>query len=42
MKRFAAILVLVLWPAILHAGPTQQILDHYEKGDVLVWLGGIR
>ena len=31
MKRFAAILVLVLWPAILHAGPTQQILDHYAE-----------
>jgi hypothetical protein len=31
MKRFAAILGLVLWPAILHAGATQQILDHYAE-----------
>lgn len=29
MKQFAAVLGLVLWPAALHAGPTQQILDHY-------------
>ena len=29
MKRFAAALALVLWPAVLHAGPTKQILDHY-------------
>ena len=31
MKRFAAVLGLVLWPAVLHAGPTQQILDHYAE-----------
>jgi len=31
MKRFAAVLGFVLWPAVHHAGPTQQILDHYAE-----------
>ena len=31
MQVFAAVLGLVLWPAVLHAGPTQQILDHYAE-----------
>ncbi len=31
MKRLAAVLVLFPWPAVLQAGPTQQILDHYAE-----------
>jgi len=31
MNQFAAALALILWPAVLHAGPTQQILDHYAE-----------
>jgi len=31
MNRFAAVLGLALWPALLHAGPTRQILDHYAE-----------
>lgn len=31
MKRFAAFVGLVLWPAVLHAELSQQILDHYAE-----------
>ncbi|MGQ0579580.1 MAG: DUF1924 domain-containing protein [Betaproteobacteria bacterium] len=31
MRKFVAILGLVLWAAGLHAGPTQEILDHYAQ-----------